>query len=1090
MECAATTPTGRGWLLVEIRFLGALTVTADNRRIPLGGSRQQITLATLLLDANHPVTMARLTGAIYEDNIPSTARSQVQICISALRRLFASLGEPDIITTVSPGYVIQCAPQLIDFHRFDDWVRQAREARQAGRAGDAVERYRAGLAEWQGPAFDGIESRLVQTVAERLNERWVTTSEDCFELELGLGRHRELVGELLELVATHPLRERLREQLMTALYRSGRQAEALQGYRQARETMLDELGIEPNERLQQLHRAILTNDDSLDLPAAKTSTVPVEPTTALLTTGRPPPDPPPPGPPPPDALLADAIPVSAIPVNAIPISAIPSSTAPVSVPPVLGGAAIPRLLPTDIDDFTGRAKQIDSIRQQLLLAFGDTNRHAVPVIVLAGKPGIGKSTIAVHASHAIADLFPDGQLFADLHGGTSNLVGSTQVLERFLRALCPPGTLIPDGLEERAEIYRGLLAGRRMLIVLDDAANEGQVRPLLPGNRESAVLVTSRSRLAGLAGAIHLEVDVFEPDQSMDLIARIAGRSRVDAEPAATLELAQLCGQLPLALRIAGARLSARPHWSVEQLVIRLEDETRRLDELNHGGMGIRASISFAYESASAAARRLFRRLAILDSNSVSGWVSAALLDLPLTESEDLLEDLADAQLIEPTGAGRGIASQYRFHDLIRVFARERLAADEDATDRKAALTRVLGALLFMMEQAHRREYGADYLQIHSAAPRWPLPARQADRLIDEPLAWYERERSTLVSGIRQAADAGLTDLCWDLAISAVTLFESRMYLDDWRDTHDIALAATRQAGDLRGTAAVLCSLGSLRITQRRFDDARRGLEAAVPLFDEVGDRLGAALTTRNIAYLDRMSGHPELAAAGYQRALAVFRDTGDQVAAAYVLHNLAQLRLDDDDLDGAQRLLDEALDLSQQGGSRRVQAQVLHRKGETHMRRGDPTAAAAVFQQTLRVVQQSGDRAGEANILHGLGMAELATGRLDEAERVLHRAAQLAAETDERFAQTKAALGLGELALARGDAELAIRHGTEALRLARAIAVPALQARALGSLVAAHIAAGDRQHAETTRTDAMRVIDTLDETLARQERDRLPRPV
>ena len=233
-------------------------------------------------------------------------------------------------------------------------------------------------------------------------------------------------------------------------------------------------------------------------------------------------------------------------------------------------------------------------------------------MVLVGKGGVGKTTIAVHASHDVASDFPDGQLFADLHGWTSQPVSPAHVLERFLQALGVPARQIPDGLDERAERYRDLLAGRKILVVLDDAASESQVSPLLPGTAGAAVMITSRSRLTGLAGAIHIDVDVFDAGLSVDLLGRIVGVARVRCQLGAAMEVAEYCGHLPLALRIAGARLSARPHWSIQQLVERLADETHRLDELEHRDMGIRPSISLSYESASDQAQRLFRRLALL----------------------------------------------------------------------------------------------------------------------------------------------------------------------------------------------------------------------------------------------------------------------------------------------------------------------------------------------------------------------------------------------------------------------------------------------------------------------------------------------
>ncbi|MEV6982018.1 BTAD domain-containing putative transcriptional regulator [Sphaerisporangium sp. NPDC051017] len=1014
---------------MEFGILGALEASVAGRRLDLGGIRQQIVLGVLLLDANRVVTIGRLMEAIYGDEPPTTARAQVQICISSLRRLFAASGSPDIISTQSLGYAIRVAADEIDAQRFESLVQRARRARESRNVNEAIRHYREALSLWRGPALDGIDSRLVQSAASRLAEDRITANEDCIQLELDLGRHHELVGELTELTEEYPLRERLRGQLMTALYRSGRQAEALQVYRNARRTMIEELGIEPNERLQRLEHAILTSDESL-APPAQPERVEVQPAPTVPN--------------------------------------------------------VPGMLPTDIADFTGRTKQIEDIRQRLMLASEDRSRFAVPIIVIVGKPGVGKTTVAVHASHSVGDRFPHGQLFADLHGAAPRPTSPMQVLERFLRVLGVSGTAIPDGLEERAEMYRALLADRRMLIVLDDAGSESQVLPLLPGNPASAVIITSRSRLAGLAGAVHVDVEIFESDQSVNLLSRIAGIERVQSEIEAAEALAELCGHLPLALRIAGARLSARPHWSIEQLVSRLEDETRRLDELKHGEMGIRASISLTYDSITEDARRLFRRLTILDSPVFSAWVSAALLDRPLAEAQDLLDDLADAQLIETTGVGYGVHSQYRFHDLLRVFARERLAAEETPAERGSALARVLGGLLYLAEAAHRREYGGDYVQIHSGALRWPLPEKLVGQLVAAPLQWYERERSMLVSGIRQAAQAGFVELCWDLAISSVTLFESRVYLDDWRETHQIALTAARQAMDKRGQAAMHYSRGSLYITEQRFGDARCDFEAAVQLFEEVGDRQGTALVIRNIGFLDRLSGRFSDAEAHYKRALEIFRSTEDQVASAYVLHNLAQLRLEFDDLPGAQRLLTEALELSRTSGSRRVEAQVLHRIGHTYLQSDQPALAAEVFNEALTVVRNIGDPTGEAYTLHGLGIARLRRGELADAASALHRSLMLASTSSEQLVEARVQLGLGELAIAQEDATQAVVHFEQALSLFRAMHMPLLEARTLISLSGAQHDAGDGEAAQDSLARALALTDKMDAPLAQQMRAQL----
>ncbi|WP_440103067.1 AfsR/SARP family transcriptional regulator [Streptosporangium sp. H16] len=1026
---------------MEYRILGPLEVIADGQRLDLGAPRQQVVLSCLLLEANRMVTIGRLTDAIYGEDLPSTSRAQVQICISSLRRLFAANGGPDVIATHSQGYTLRVAEGELDSQTFEGLLNQARQAREGHRPEDAVRRYREALALWRGPALDGQESRLVQGAVGRLGERRITANEDCVELELELGRHHELVGELSELVEEYPLRERLRGQLMIALYRSGRQAEALTVYRRARQTMIDELGIEPNESLQQLEYAILTSDESLD-PPGRQQQHQHQPQRHAETQEAP-----------------------------------------------AARRTVPRLLPTDIADFTGRIKLVEAIRRQLTFAAEDRQRLAVPVIAVVGKPGIGKSTIAVHVSHSVAGRYEDGQLFADLHGGESHPVGSGQVLERFLRALGVPGNAIPDGVDERAEMYRGLLSGRKVLVVLDDARSESQVLPLLPGNPEAAVIITSRSRLAGLPGAAHLDVGLFDSRQSVDLLARIAGVERVQAERESAAELADLCGHLPLALRIAGARLAARPHWTIDQLVGRLEDETRRLDELKHGDLGIRASISLTYESVSEDARRLFRRLAILESRHFSGWVAAALLDCHPSDAQDLLDDLADAQLVETADAGYGVHSQYRFHDLIHVFARERLAGEEAVADRNAALERVLGGLLFLTGEAHRREYGGDYVQVHSNAPRWPLPARLVEKLVMAPLPWYERERLTLVSGIRQAAQAGFVELCWDLAISAVTLFESRIYFDDWRETHQVALAAARQAGDRRGQAAMLYSIGSLYIAEQRFGDARRDFESAAELFEEAGDDLGVALVIRNIAFLDRMSGRLDDAVERYDRALSIFRGTGDQVASAYVLHSMAQIRLDCDELDEAKRLLGEALELSRVGGSRRVEAQVLHRLGETYLRSEEFASAAEVFERTLTTVRNIGDPTGEAYALHGLGVTRLRQGNLQEAELTLQNALEVATTAGERLAEARVVLALGELALAVDQTEQAIGRFHQALGLFHKIDAPLHQMRVLVMLSAAYTTVGEAEAALSVSEEALELAGTMPPAIAARVRAQLEPP-
>jgi DNA-binding SARP family transcriptional activator len=967
---------------VEFRILGPLELTADSSRLDLGGARQHIVVAALLLSANRVVTMDRLIEAIYGEDLPTTCRAQAQISISSLRRLFASHTGEAIISTYAHGYVIKVEEGQLDAERFRQLVTAARAARDSGQLDQAVASYRDALRLWRGPAFDGLESQVIRAAASRLDELRITTNEDRLKLELDLGRHHELVGELAELIEEFPLRERLRGQLMLALYRCDRTAEALQVYRQARRTMIDELGIGPSDRMQQLEHAILTSDPALDPPAE-----------------------------------------------------------PVRIQPVKH--PVPSLLPADIADFTGRAEEIEQIRAHLVPGNGAATRLAVPVAVLTGKGGVGKTSLAVHAAHDVAHHFPDGQLFADLHGGTSHPVRPTQVLERFLRALGVLGSAIPDGLDERAEVYRNLIADRKVLVVLDGAAGESQVGPLLPGGGAAAVIITSRAMLAGLAGAVHVEVNVFDASKSLNLLSRIVGRARMEGQAKTAAVVAEYCGHLPLALRIAGARLSARPHWTVEHLVERLADETRRLDELRHGDMGIRPSILLSYDSAGEQARRLFRRLALLDLPVFSGWLSAALLDQPVDRAEDVLDDLVGAQLIETTGTGSGEHSQYRFHDLIRVFARERLAAEESAAERTAALARALGALLYLAEEAHSRYYGGSFVRIRNDALRWPLPERLVEQVMTDPLAWYERERAALVLGVRQAAQAGFVELCWSLAFSAVALYESRMYLDDWRETHEIALAATRKAQHVRGQAAMLYSMGSLHLAQQRLDPARQDLTTAADLFSTAGDDQGVALVISQVASLDRLNGRLDDATGRYERALTIFNKTGDLVAAAFTLRSMAQVKLELNEHDAAKALLTDALRLVQDTPCGRIEAQVQYRLGETHLFTGDLASAIEAFGLALAKTRELGDAIGEAYVLQGMGVAKIRRGEFGEARNALRHSLELAGITGERLVQAQALLGLGELALAGGNPDQAGVLARQATDIFDAIGAQLYAARA-----------------------------------------------
>jgi DNA-binding SARP family transcriptional activator/predicted ATPase len=613
--------------------MGPMEAFDGGQSIQLPNGRQYLVLAALLLDANRVVSTEHLIDILWPENPPSTARAQVHICVSALRRLFADHGYPDMISTQFPGYVIKVETDSLDYLMFDGQIRNANAAVHRGDIAEAVDIYRSALQLWRGPPLAGVFVLALQARAAGMEERRLRVLGECIELELGLGRHRGLVSELRSLHLELPLQESLCGQLMLALYRSGRKAEALAIYQTIRGRLADELGLDPDLALRQLQEAILSDDvpPLISITERRSHTVPVAPS-HLWT---------------------------------------------------------PRQLPADIADFTGRLPMLGDLDLQL---GGVLGRSPMAITTITGRGGVGKTALAVHFAHGTGSaLYPDGQLFADLGGTGARPAHPSDLLARFLRALGVPDSAIPTGLAEQAETYRSLLANQKMLVVLDDALDEWQVIPLLPGSASCAVVVTSRSRMTGLAGAQPFEVGVMDNPQSIDLLGRIVGHKRISAEARSALVLVKSVGGLPLALRVIGSRLASRPRWTLASLVGRLSDEQTRLSELVYGELAVRDSLSWSYRTLGAPARRLFHLLAALDNPTYTGWVAAPLLQLGNTDAMEILDQLIDVHLLDVVGIDLAGQPLYRFHELTRLYAQEQLANQETDELRSAAMRRVVG---------------------------------------------------------------------------------------------------------------------------------------------------------------------------------------------------------------------------------------------------------------------------------------------------------------------------------------------------------------------------------------------------------------
>ncbi|WP_280725928.1 AfsR/SARP family transcriptional regulator [Kitasatospora sp. MAA4] len=994
-------------------MLGPLSVTAGGRRITVGGARQRTILATLLLAPGRIVSVDVMVEAVWLGEPPATARTQVAICIAALRKTFKAEGfGDDLISTAHPGYQLNTAGHRVDLLEFADLVSGAERSAAEGRTAEAAESYERALKLWRGPVLSGVTGRLVEDEAERLEELRLVTHDEAIALQLALGNHQELIGQLVPLVREHPLRERTRHSLMLAQYRAGRRAEAMETFREGRRLLIDELGIEPGPALQELHDAILQDDPALTLA------VPTAPETGVQ---------------------------------------------PVQQPEPREFRVTPSDLPPNIPAFTGRAAELEALDALL----GDRSENQPPAIgFVTGVAGVGKTGLAVYWAHRVASQFPDGRLFVDLcgHDEVNEPTATADVLSRFLRSLGVPSEQIPGDLADRVSLYRSMLADRRLLVVLDNVRSIAQITPLLPSNGQCCVVVTGREPMEQLMlryGAIRVQLSVLSPPEAIELLARIVHPERIAADPEHSAQLSELCDRLPLALRIAAARLASKSHWTVRHLVARLADERRRLDELSQGESQVRAGFALSYRYLPADAAEIYRRLALLPVPDFTVWVGAALLDCDVFESERLLEHLVDVQLLEAVGTDATGQLRYRFQNLLRLFARERAREEESAEELDRARDRAFSAWLTIAEQAHQREVGGDYSIIHGSTPRFPVDPVLLDELIASPLDWYEAERLSLIAVVEQAARLGLDELAWDLTGSSLVLFDIRNYLEDWQLCCERALAATRAAGNLRGAAFMLTELGGARMRAVRLAEAGDYLRSALELFEQVGEEHGRALTLRHIALTDRFRGDLEVSGERLREAAEIFRRVGDASSEAHALGYLAQNALDLDDAAEAVRLGLESVRVARGTGETRCAAQSLYRLARGYVIQGELSRAEEAFLEVERIVKVKGDLMGAAYALLGLGQSRAGLGRLGEAEADLLASLDIVRRIDSPLTEGRVQLALGQLqrdrsrtAEARGHfeqaSELFARVDSPPSRLQAEAALAELDALADGSDVLA----------------------------------------
>ncbi|GAB3000896.1 AfsR/SARP family transcriptional regulator [Saccharothrix stipae] len=904
---------------LEFGVLGPLQVLADGRQLVIGRKGMRGLLAMLVLEANRVVPIDEIVDSLWADEPPATARTIVHGYVSRLRRMLeqADPAGSARILTTPPGYQLSVDPWRLDFHRARQLVSSARGKPAPIRA----QLLRESLGLWRGQVLADVPGDPVTTDLEELR---LAAVEERIEAELELGRHLELVGELRQLVNEYPFRERLVGHMMRALYRSGQRADALEAYQRFHRRVVDELGIDPGPGLRVLHEQVLRDDPALSSPGfAEPALVPPRP-----------------------------------------------------------GVVVPAQLPAAASGFIGRDEELawlDRLCDARDLA-------ATTIAVVNGAAGIGKSELAVTWGHRRAEQFPDGLLFASLNGFAPDRdpVEPAEVLARFLLALGVPADGVPRDLDDRVGLYRSVLAKRRVLVVLDDAWDPEHVRLLLPPGAGSVVLVTSRRRLESLVvsnGARMLTLDTLSEEEAIRLVDEVVGKPLSDQEPAAVRMLVELCGNLPLALRIAAAKLVFSPEWTVEALVAQLSDDAARLRTLDLAdtGVGVERALAVSYRNLPPELAETFRAAGLVPGRWVSPHAIAAVCDIDLGTAAARLADLADAHLLVEQWRGGFV-----LHDLVRLYARGVVE------DRERGLRRLMEHYLCACDHARRLirpvSDGLDFTG-DSAAPR-PATASQA-------LSWFDKEWSNLIALVHAGSEAGLHEQVWQLVRLVHTYCVTRLVSREWRGIAEFGLASARVSGDRRGEMLVLHAMhdlnnraGTLRgtldqarsahriavelgearylvmtldqlalalVAEGRVEEALGHYREAVDLARRDGDALGEATVLNNLAQVEQRLGQRESAAQHQFAAMEIYHRHGDERAYAVAVNNLAELYAELGLLPEAEEHARQGVELARGGSMQFEEAFGRQVLGSVLARRGERVAAQAELAESLRLFERLG---------------------------------------------------------------------------------------------------------------------------------------
>jgi DNA-binding SARP family transcriptional activator/Tfp pilus assembly protein PilF len=943
---------------VEFRILGSVELWSDGEACELGPAKERYILAILLLSPGQPVSIETMINRVWGDAPPTKARESVHSYIARLRgRLNRRFGDTGArLISRAGAYVLQVDPQQIDLHRFRRLNAQARAIADSGNPEDALRLLREAENLWRGDPLSGLSGEWVTQFRTSLESEHRAAVGTRLAMELDAGRHAELVGELYGLVDQYPYDESFVEHLMVALYRCGRQGDALAAYHRASHRLFDDLGTDPGPSLRGTYERMLRGDPDLAVPPARHRT--------------------------PGGPLADN-------------------------------------LPRDVPDFTGREAELNQ-----LYAVLDRSPSAVVIEAIDGMAGIGKTALAIHAAHRLADRYPDGRWYLHLraHDPHQPPLDPAEGLDTLLRLLGEDPQRIPGALEPRAALWRAWVANRRMLIVLDDAAGADQVRPFLPGAPGCLVLVTSRWRLAGLEGARPLPLDALAPPEAALLFSRIVGQDR-QLDAGDVNRLVGLCGCLPLAVTIMANKLRHRPARGVGDLVAKLSRSKDRLAEMHAGDSDLVTAFELSYRELSPERRHAFRRLGLHVGADLSVGAAAALIGCDLARAERVLEELIDRHLVEEPDSGR-----VRFHDLLRAYAGERAAEEEPVEELRRAVHRLLDFYLYTADQAdrvlypHRRRAAVDVTH----PPVDPLSGGDPRAAAE----WLRAERANLLMCVRHSAERGFPAHATQLSQAVATYLERSALWEDAARIHELARRACQELGDREGEARAELELSLVRSRTGdyavAFEHALNGLSA----FRALGDRRGEADALDHLALVHWLSGRNREALAYAEEALGLFRAVGDRYGEGNALLHSGIVLSYLGRTEEAVAVFESSLEIVEEMGDIATKAMLLNNLGELHLNRGDHREALGLFRDSLTVMRETGWRQYEAVALNNVAGVMAREGRRDEALHFYREALSTYRETGDRRNEADALSNIGSMYLEAGLTAEALIHFQKALAL------------------------------------------------------------